>query len=79
MYKYLVEKETTSNPEIGVYTSYGIKITFVEKQKSKNIKYIPDVFIDEYTANRFAELCTTNNLEPVHIYDVIEDTLINLQ
>lgn len=79
MYKYFVKKETTNNPEIGIYTSYGIKITFVDKQKTKNIQYIPDVFLDENLANKFADLCTINNLEPVHIYDVIEDALINLQ
>lgn len=77
MYKYSIEKENNFHNEVGKYTSYGIKIIFVNKNISKNIGYIPDVFIDEKVAYNFINRCNKNELEPVHIYDAIEDALLN--
>lgn len=77
MYKYSIEKENNFHKEIGNYTSYGIKVTLVNKNISQNIEYISDVFVDEKMAYDFINKCNKNKLEPVHIYDAIEDALLN--
>lgn len=41
----------------------------------ERIRSIPDIFTDEEQALVFVDLCNAQQLSPIHIDDVIQDTL----
>ena len=67
MYRYLSVKKVTlvDNRE---YVTYGI---LVKDDKTEN--YIYDIFTDGDRAERFAKMCTAAQLDPIHLFDVLED------
>ena len=67
MYQYQSVK-TVTRVDGEEYVTYGIRVT---GDKTEN--YIYDVFIDDDTAERFVKTCTDAQLDPVHIFDVLED------
>lgn len=69
--KYNYSKENYYHEEIGEYTAYAIK-GYVE---GKCVLYIPDVFLDESEAEKYISLFNEQELDPIHIYDVLEDIL----
>ena len=77
MYEYCVEKEILYNAQLGRYTSYGISVFLVEEKFREKLDYFSDVFLDEKKASDFVLLCNELELEPVHLAEVIEDTLLS--
>ena len=71
MYKYIVVEETLENPEIGTYTSYGLKAM----QGDKEITVVSDVSLDRAFVEGLARMYTEFQLDPVHLFEVIEDAL----
>ena len=47
------------------------------KHASEKLDYFSDVFLDEKKASDFVLLCNELELEPVHLAEVIEDTLLS--
>lgn len=72
---YQVVKGTFSHPDIGHYTSYGIKIFRVSHGKLHELKTVSDVSTNEALVKQLATLCTRGQLSPIHLMDVIEDFL----
>lgn len=71
MYKYDVRKDYILDEENVKHTVYGIEV----RQNDKLIKSIPNVFLDLKKAESFVVLCNSEELELVHLMDVIEDIL----
>lgn len=73
MYIYKVIKENLQNCEFGRYVAYGIAVCL----KSTNIILISisDVFLEKERAKRLVELCNKNNLELIHLKEVVEDAV----
>lgn len=73
MYIYKVVEENLQNCEFGSYIAYGIAVCF----KSTNIIIISisDVFLEKEKAEKLVELCNKNNLEPIHLREVVEDAV----
>lgn len=73
MYIYKVVEENLQNCEFGSYIAYGIAVCF----KSTNIILISisDVFLEKEKAEKLVELCNKNNLEPIHLREVVEDAV----
>ena len=39
------------------------------------VKSIPDIFFEKEKAESFVALCNSSNLQPIHLADVVADTL----
>ena len=71
MYKYEVRKDYILDEENVKHTVYGIEV----RQNDKLIKAITNVFLDLKKAESFVALCNSEELELIHLMDVIEDIL----
>ena len=68
-YRYTSVKET-SYP----YPAYGIQVA--EKGDPERIvMFISDVSCDQRVAERIAKLLTDEQLDPIHVYEVLDDML----
>lgn len=67
--------EQLHDPEIGIYTSFGIAAFCASQGRRRKLRVISDVSIDSALVTRLAELCTACQLDPVHLMDVVEDAL----
>ncbi len=75
MFNYKIFVEVLKDEESMAYTAYGIVVCSVENNEGKEVLRIPDVSADKSKVEELVELCNKEQLEPVHIYDVIEDCL----
>ena len=73
-YSYEVVKETVTSEFLEKYITYGIKVT----RNGSLIELISDISTDRQKAERLASLCNDGQLHPIHIYDIIEDFLVDL-
>ena len=71
MYKYIIVEEQLEHPDIGTYTSYGIK---AEKGNDELI-FVSDVSVDRVFVENLARCCTDLQLDPVHLFNVVEDAI----
>jgi hypothetical protein len=70
---YRVRAQRFAHPDGGRYTGYGIEA--VDRKSGKRLAYQPDVFCDKDQASALADACNKGKLEPVHLFDVIENAL----
>ncbi len=75
MIKYKLIEEKFEDSEVGGYTAYGIYA--VDSGNKKIVETISDIFLDYENAAHFVERINAVQLEPMHLYNVIEDVLIN--
>ncbi len=72
MYIYIAVKETAETEE-GEFSTYGIRCYDLD---SGNVAAeIRDVFCDKRLAEQFAEKCSSEMLEPVHLSAAAEDAV----
>jgi len=71
MMNYQAKREVVFNEEIGTYTTYGIVVS----EKGKTLFEIHDVTTSEKEIEKFCLLCNRLELDPIHIYEAIEDNL----
>ena len=76
MIVYLTVKESLVNPYTGRYTSYGIKAVDVTEYVQTDIVFISDVSMYLEIVLDIAQRCTLYQLDPVHLIDVIEDSIL---
>ena len=74
-YCYTAVKEKHQCQSIGDYVAYGIRVTAKENGGEREVMYVPDVSEDEELVERLAMLCTAEELDPIHLPDVIEDSI----
>ncbi|MBQ4557125.1 MAG: hypothetical protein IJA60_05715 [Clostridia bacterium] len=61
--------------ENGRYSSYGILVICEDKKQNAVKAHVSDAFAKYEDALHFANLCTEAQLDPIHLIDVLEDTL----
>ena len=64
-----INESKVTNEENEIILSYDI--SFGEKQ-------IKDISVNKTKIETLINLCNQNNLSPIHIYDVIDDFLVDL-
>lgn len=72
-YLYTVFKSKHTIDDI-TYTSFGIVIT--STQDNSVIERIADISTSKEKIKKLVNLCNELSLEPIHIYDVIEDFIL---
>lgn len=72
---FVAMKETYDTKESGKYISYAICVEESTPNGRVTILTIPDVSCDKKFAYCLAEQCTRFHVSPVHLFDVILDTL----
>ena len=73
MFLYQKFKENLSSPYIGKYVSFGIVVFYILYKQKTELLRISDISVDEEKVENISELCTQEQLDPIHIYDIIED------
>lgn len=71
MLYYRTFKMHIENSLLGIYDSYGLII----EEDNVEIRVIPDLTCDFNSITELAELCTKEQVELVHIDDIIENFL----
>lgn len=71
--RYEVVGEYLYSPEIGEYFSYGIAVF----EGNAAPKIISDVSVEKEPLEELCRRCADEGLDPIHIYDIIEDFLSN--
>ncbi len=72
MCRYETFTETLAKPGIGEYTAYGIA---AYDENRKELIRVSDVSSNKSVVESLTALCNKEHLDPVHVYDVIEDFL----
>ena len=67
MFEYRPIEETATDQYIGTFPTYGLELY----RDGKLLQVEHDVTTDRCLAEHIAELCTSEQVEPVHIRDVI--------
>lgn len=69
--QYFAIREAYISPCTGRYRAYAVMV----RNNQKAIAYVPDVFLKRKQAKRFVLLCNRLALDPVHLFEAIEDAL----
>lgn len=69
--QYFSIRETYTKPCAGHYKAYAI----IVRNRMDTVAYVPDVFLKRKQAKRFVALCNKLALDPIHLFDAIEDVL----
>ena len=77
MIEYYTVKESLYNEEVGSFTAYGIGVCETNPYTRKTLKYISDVFLDQKKAEKIVGLCNRLQLDPIHLFDVVEDAILD--
>ncbi len=75
MFRYLPIEEQLSTPDLGRYRSFGIAAFQVLEGRWEKKAFASDVSADEVFVSRLAQRCTQAQLNPIHLRDVVEDTI----
>ena len=73
MITYELVEENHNDNILGFYTSFGIKA--IENLSDSPLVYIEDVFIDIETAQEYISLFNDEQLDLIHLEEIIEDIL----
>ena len=74
-YRYASVREKRRTSEIGTYVTYGLRAYERVGKKWREVAYVSDVCVDAATVRRLARSCTQGNLDPCHLFDIVEDFL----
>ena len=72
-YQYVPVQETLTSDELGTYVTYSVSVQTV----SEEIAFVRDVSTDFDEIVQLTERCTEQQLDPVHLDDLIEDFLVD--
>lgn len=75
MYRYQTYEEKLNHPDIGNYTSFGIIVLVESNQNTEELFRVSDVSVNQELVENLSNLCTKEQLDPIHIYDVIDDSI----
>lgn len=74
MILYVPIKTFLSDPELGPYYTYGIRVLELTADGCIEKSFVPDVSPDEKITSRICYLSTKHQLSPLHLMDVIDDS-----
>lgn len=72
MFQYRLFNETLNSSEIGEYKATGIMV--LDENENELIK-MSDVSTNEDDVKKVVDLCNQEQVEPIHLYDILEDFL----
>ena len=72
MFHYVPTKQNLTSKEIGTYTTYGVT---VQDDESRTILSVSDVSPDREFVIGLCDRCNRFQLDPVHLFDAIYDSL----
>lgn len=75
MFFYQVIEEKLYTADIGAYISFGLKVIFATHGVYLELLRVSDISTDKSKVARLAALCTKGQVRPIHLADVIEDSL----
>lgn len=75
MFLYLPIETELDSPYLGRYHSCGLRVLRAVDGWAEEIKLLPDISTDFSFVLHLAELFTHQSLDPIHLLDVIEDSL----
>lgn len=75
MIQYRPVKESHYHEELGQYTAFGICAYRIGRSETEALVRVSDVFLSAHDAECFADRCNRLSLDPIHLLDVIADTL----
>ena len=76
LYQYQEFSEERYSSEAGTATLFGIAVYRFSDGAKKELLKIHNISADKFKVDMIADLCTVEQLEPVHIYDVLDDNLL---
>lgn len=72
MFQYVPFEESLQSDELGSYISFGIKAVDSSNRITTSVS---DVSTDEAFVADLCNRCTLQQLNPIHLLDVIEDNI----
>lgn len=75
MITYRSQSEHVYSSKTGWHTSYGVLVIDDSVNDLKFIEYIPGVFSQKEAAEEFVRLLVDEQLDIIHLHDVIEDVI----
>ena len=75
MFLYLPIETELDSPYLGHCRTFGLRVLRAENDQEKEVMLLPDISTDFSFVLRLAELFTRKQLDPIHLLDVIEDSL----
>lgn len=72
MFQYVPFEESLQSDELGSYISFGIKAVDSSNRITTSVS---DVSTDEAFVEDLCNRCTLQQLNPIHLLDVIEDNI----
>lgn len=75
MFNYLVIENEITSLDNGTYKSYGIKVMKKTNREEYEIEKVIDISTDFQFVKNLSLLCTKLNLSPIHLLNVIEDSI----
>ena len=72
MFQYRLFNETLNSSENGEYKTTGIMV--LDENENELIK-MSDVSTNEDDVKKVVDLCNQEQVEPIHLYDILEDFL----
>jgi len=70
-FTYVPVRECLISPKLGHYSSFGMEVL----EKGTLSFKVSDISTDESLVTVLAQRCTAGQLDPIHLFDVIEDML----
>ena len=75
MIEYYTNQESFYAEGVGPFTAYGIGVREKNPCNQTTLQYIPNVFLDRQKAERLVAMCNYLKLDPLHLFDVVEDAV----
>ena len=71
MYQYRIVKEKVDHPDIGRFATYGVAV-----YKNGTLIHLQhDVSVEPEEVERLVALCNADQVEPIHLEDVIDNII----
>lgn len=75
MFRYLPFESEMHSLCTGSYRTFGLRVLLSQNRIEEEIMRLPDISTDFSFVLRLAELFTRKQLDPIHLLDVLEDSL----
>lgn len=76
MFRYQPIKESLTSVDCGSYISFGIQSMQSASDECVEIRSVSDVSVDGTFVEKLCRIFTENQLDPIHMTEVIEDSII---
>ena len=76
VYIYRVVRQQLSIPGTGCYTTFGIAALQLLAGQLQKVRFIADVSLNQQLVETLAAACTTCQLDPRQLADVVEDAIV---